>query len=491
MATTISGSANVTSLDSKIVANLCSGYFEVDVTPSVFLPGGIGTSGGVQGAAVKITNPLGVVIHNYITSGFDIYPPMTSVFSYAIPTIANNYQYGTYTIDVRLTDEDGTTYVVTKTVNICAPDSTNKNKKEGCLNYSITANCKDGKVVMVLAQPPTYKSTEFTSQVIAAILQYPTTSGLPNLNTAYPSFSVKLYEGQYIITGSTCVLYDYGDNVFFKIKYKIDCSKIVACVIDMCCVQAKFDELNAKLKSDCTQDEKDDTMSTILLSQFYIRAAEGAADCGTDPSDYVAELEKLLGCVCTCNCDEGSAIIDSTPASDIVIQGCNVVKNTVGLTTVYDMPLYDYELINDDDKNILSLTAVNTTDCTKNQRLNISMARIQQLITFPTPVSGQDYIYRGLLSQSSTSNPTAVAASNNSVTITWTRTGVGTYLGTLSGTFTPLTANNTFVLYSENGNFRMKANYTSANTITIVSGDASFVPADSLLANTSIELSIL
>ena len=83
MATIITGSPNITSLDSKIVADLCTGFFYVDVTPSVFLPGGTGTSGGVQGANVKITNPLGIVIKQYSTSGFDINPPMTSRVSFA------------------------------------------------------------------------------------------------------------------------------------------------------------------------------------------------------------------------------------------------------------------------------------------------------------------------------------------------------------------------------------------------------------------------
>ena len=128
MPTIITGSPNITLLSSKIIADLCAGYFYIDLTPSVFLPGGAGTSGGVQGANVRVTNPLGVVIKQYSTSGFDIYPPMTSVVSVSIPTTAGNYLYGTYTIDVKLTDEDGTEYTVTKSVNICPPDSNNKNQ---------------------------------------------------------------------------------------------------------------------------------------------------------------------------------------------------------------------------------------------------------------------------------------------------------------------------------------------------------------------------
>lgn len=485
MPTSIGTSTNITSLDSKIVADLCSGFFYIDVTPSVFLPGGTSTSGGVQGANVKITNPLGIVIKQFSTSGFDIYPPMTSRVSFAIPTLAGNYQYGTYTVEVQLTDNDGTQYTITKTITICPPDPNNKNKKVGCLNVSINGNCKDGKVVILLDQPPNYNGKMFSSQVVTGTLQYPTSSGLPNISFTHPAFSVKLYEGEYIITGSTCVWYEYGDNVFFNIKYKINCSKVIKCIIDMCCVQAKFDQLNARRKSDCNAEERETTASIILDAMFLVNAAQGAANCGQDPSDYIAELEELLGCVCTCNCNEGVPIVNNTPAKDFLIEGCNVNKSSDGLTDIYNIDVYDYSLVNDDETGVLTLGAVITDGCTKRQHINIDLDKIT--------TDGQDWIYRGLLSQLSISNPTAVADSKNKVTIIWTRVSQGVYRGTLSGTFTPLTANNTFCIASATiTNCKMAATYESANTILVTSTaiDAG-IAQDGLLDNTPIELSIL
>lgn len=418
----IPNSPNLVSLDSKIVVTLCDGNFLVDTSPTVYKSGGSSTSGGVQGASVRITNPVGVIIDNYPTSGFDIYPPMTSVHSFAIPMIAGVYQYGTYTIDVRMTDHDGTNYTVTKSVNICPPDPKNKNRNYGCMNVDIRGNCQTGKVIFLTQNPPVYKATEFTSQVNDLTVEYPTASGLPEFDTTLGSFSLNLYEGQYLVTGYVCALYDYGDYVYFYVNYKVNCSKIIKCIIDECCVFAKLQELQLKLTTtDCTQGEKDVTFAIITESISLLKIAELAASCGQDPSDTISDLEKLLGCICTCNCNDGVAII-----------GTN-------------------------------------TD------------------------AGIDFVYRGILTQSSTSAPTAqIDVTNNTVEIAWTRTGVGQYIGTLTGTFTPLTANNTFIITGSSitSGAQVDAGYNGASSISVKTTNAAGSSADGLLGNTAIELSI-
>lgn len=336
-ATPITGSSNITSLDSKIVASLCDGNFHIDVTPSVFLAGGTSTSGGVQGASVKITNPVGVVIKQYPTSGFDIYPPMTDVVDFPIPLIAGNFQYGTYIIDVRLTDEDGTQYTVSKTVNICPPDPNNKTKKEGCLGASIQGNCLTGEVIVLLNNPPTYKNTAATTQENTLTLQYPTESELPPINTTINNVSVTLFNGEYILSGSVCALYSYGDEVYFNVKYKVSCKKTIRCLLDECCVEGKLTELSLKLDSDCTQAEKDATSSIALGALFLFNLAKMQANCGVDPSDTVGKLEALLGCTCTCNCNDATSVADSTnPVSlntDFIYRGVALQEATNNPTT--------------------------------------------------------------------------------------------------------------------------------------------------------------
>ena len=481
----ISDSTNITELQSKIVADLCGGNFLVDVTPSTFLPGGASTSGGVQGASVRITNPVGVTIKNYPTSGYDIYPPMTSVVTVAIPLIAANYQYGTYTVDVRLTDTDGTNYTVSKTVNICPPDPNNKTRKEGCMSATITGNCSSGKVIISLGGTPDYKDTAATSQVNALTIDFPAAS--TPVTTTFGSFSLQLYEGSWKLTGTVCALYNYGDYVYFKVKYNVKCEKVIRCVIDECCVQAKLEELRLKVQSDCTAAEKDATFSILVEATALLKLAQLTADCGSDPSDVVGDLEKLLGCVCTCNCNEGVPIINNEPATDYVFEGCGFEEDTVGLTKVITLNNYSYELVNDDELEILSVSAIETDACAKSQRINIDINRIIALIN-----AQSGFVYRGLLTQTSTNNPTAVLDSTNSVTIAWTRNSVGNYTGTLSGTFTPLTVNNVFALSNSNANYLCKVNYASASTISVVTSDsATDTPADGLLSNTPIQLSIL
>jgi len=421
MSTPTTGSPNVTSLDSRIYADMCAGYFYVDTSPTVYISTG---NLNVQGASVKITNPVGVVINEYITSGFDIYPPMTSVFSFAIPEIAGNFQYGTYTIDVRLTDANGTSWVISKSVNLCPPDPNNATRKYGCLSATLKGNCNTGNLVVLLNQPPNYKGKAFTSQVNDLQLEYPTASGLDPLDTTHGSFSVQLYEGQYKLTGTSCVLYLYGDSVYFKVNYKVKCEKIIYCIIDECCVQAKLAELQLKVNSDCTQAQKDETNSIAVSALWLFELAKLTAQCGEDPSDYIADLEKLLGCKCTCNCNEGTPVIGD--------------------------------------------------------------------------FSSLGFIYRGILTQTGTSAPTAVISDFNSVTVTWSYEGVGSYLGTLSGNFTPLTANNTFVIInmgynslSANDIYSIHAGYVSASTIRVITANSSNVAANSLMINVPIELSIL
>jgi hypothetical protein len=331
MATPTPGSANISILDSKITADLCAGNFYVDVTPSTWVGTGYNN---VQGASVRITNPVGVIIKNYPTSGFDIYPPMTGNSATAIPLIAGIYAYGTYTIDVKLTDSNGNNWTVTKTVNLCPPDPNNKNRNYGCLNMSIQGNCKTGKVIFLLNNPANYKGTVFTSQVNALVVKYPTASGLANLSTTLGSFSLLLFEGQYQVAGTSCVLYNYGDSVYFKVNYKIKCEKIIKCMIDECCVFEKLAELNLQLKSDCTQDQKDTTSSLILDAIRLLKTAELAADCGQDPSDYITDLEELLGCVCTCNCNEGTPIIGTNGLAGFVYRALLSQTGTSAPTAV-------------------------------------------------------------------------------------------------------------------------------------------------------------
>lgn len=378
--TTINASSNIAVLDSKIVADLCIGKFYIDISDSTYIGSG---ADSVLGANVQITNPLGVIVKPF-GSNYEIAPGlsagMDAVIAYNVPTVAGNYMYGSYTVTVELYDEDGTRYTVTKTFSICEPDSKNKTLNYGKLSARINGNCKDGKVIILVDNVPAYKGKLVESQVNAFTLLYPTESGLDPIETTVGTFSVQLYEGQYKLSGTICALYALGDNVFVKIKYKVKREKIIKCILDECCIQQRFVALNESRLSDCSPDEKENTANIIVDALMLIKCIQLTADCGEDPSDMVTQLEQLLGCSCTCNCNEGIALIDGTPTRDITIEGCNVVKTSLGLTDSYLINVYGYLYTVVENGGILTVTPPLTDGCTKSQEFTFSVTKMYAAI---------------------------------------------------------------------------------------------------------------
>ena len=368
MALNITDSADIRLLDSKITADLCAGKILVDVTPSEWVGAG---DAYVEGASVRIVNPLSVTVKDYLSSGYDIEAPMTDEYSYTLPLIAANYLYGDYIVSVRLTDSVGNDYEVVKTVNICPPNKNNKTKKTGCLSAKITAKCKKGIALIMLNQPPTYKGKNSESQVNDLELNFPTGSEEDNLQSTIDRFSVRLYQGVYKLSGSVCATYNYGKNVYFKIPYTVDCEKKLVCILDECCVQGKLEELKAKVDSDCTQEERDNTSSLIVSALFYLKLAQMAQDCGEDPSDHIIELEKLLGCSCSCNCDEGSPIFTGEPGSDYTFEGCGFEEEETGLTKKITIYNRTHELLAGSSNVHVSQPVIDEDNCKVTQEITV------------------------------------------------------------------------------------------------------------------------
>ncbi len=371
--TTTSGSPNIAVLDLKIVADLCAGQFCSDITPSSWIASG---KDNVQGAKFQITDPYNVIIRPY-PSSFDIAPAfspgMDGSLCYNVPTMAGNYKYGKYTISVELTDADGTKYYNTKTVTICAPNSKDKTQKYGTLSAKMTASCKDGKMFIIVDTVPNYNGRTVESQVNDFELLYPTISGLDPLETSYGAFSVQVYEGSYIFQGEICATYNFTDNVFVKIKYNIKKEHTVRCLIDECCVYAALEELHLRLASDCTAKEIETTTSIILEAVALLKQIELAGACGKDATQYILDLEKLLGCSCSCNCAVGTPIINNTPTEDFLIEGCGVESTTVGLTTIYTINNYEYVVSVAENGGVLVAAAAVQDGCVKTQTLTFNI----------------------------------------------------------------------------------------------------------------------
>lgn len=377
--TVITTSPNIALLDSRIIANLCTGYFLIDISPSVYIGSGKTL---VLGANVKIVNPYGVVVKDY-GANYEIAPAlsmgMDGVISFAIPTMAGNYQYGKYTVSVELFDQNNTRFVVTKTVSLCEPDKNNKTRSYGTLSATLRGSCTDGKVYVIVDTPPNYNGRIYESRSLDLQLDYPTASGETPEETTIGSFSVQLYEGVYKLSGTDCVTYNFGDNIFVKVNYKINLEKAIRCLIDECCVYERLAELQLKLKDSCPLPEQERITNIILDSLMLLKLIKLAANCGADASDYITDLEKLLGCSCICNCAEGTPIINTSPAKDFSIIGCGFEKTTVGLTDTYTINNYTYVVDVVENGGVLTVSAATLNGCTKTQIItfNITAAYTQ------------------------------------------------------------------------------------------------------------------
>lgn len=376
----ITTSPNIADLDSKIVADLCAGQFIVDLTPSVWISTGYDN---VLGSKVQVTNPYGVIVRAY-PDNFDAAPSFSGGMdietSISVPTQAGTYQYGKYIISVQLTDADGTEYVVTKSVSICAPNSLDSSKKFGNLSAKLTGICNQGKVYVLVDNIPNYKGFSVESSTQSFELDYPTGSGESTLTTPQGSFSVQLYEGVYKIAGEVCATYNYGDNVYAKVKYVVNYSKPIICSLDESCVFVGLDALYVKLNSDCSEAEKRDTNSRIEKATLLLDTIDFGIRAGEDVSDYILNLEAVLQLTCSCAFNNGTPIINNDPSGDILIQGCNVEKEVVGLTTVYTINNYSYQATVSSNGGVFNVSNVVLNGCVQSQNFTFNVSALYSQI---------------------------------------------------------------------------------------------------------------
>lgn len=371
--TVITGSPNITLFDSRIIADICLGKFFIDASPSVWITDNSQSpvyNGqlNIQGIKIQITNPYGVIIKPY-GSSYDIDNPASSpiitTYERAIPTQAGTLQYGVYTIALKLTDESGTTYEVIKTINVCTYNA-DQNPCDDRLR--LVASCKNGTLGVYLSEPPLFKGFYSQSKTQTIVVNYPTTSGHAVTNSTFPNFSVQLFEGVYKVVVNVCALYNLTDNVFLNLPYAVTKEKNVKCLLDYTCIWPKIKQLWDNIKSGCSQKDAEKYSSIALSASLLIQTIELANDAGEDASDYISELETLLGCVCTCDCS-GSPIVNGTPSTNIAIEGCGFVKTTVGLTDNYTFNNPEFTLEVDDVTGTLSVGSPQTDECERTQSL--------------------------------------------------------------------------------------------------------------------------
>ena len=366
----ISDSPNIAVLDSQVIVDACNGTFNIDISPSVFIGSG---ASNILGVSVRVDNiSRGTITKDYPSSGYDITTPFTGVVAVTIPTIAGSYQYGTFNATVLLTDAGGTTYTLTKSVKICAPAGSN-NGKYGSLSADLRGNCKAGVLNVVADTPPNYNGEEYESAVNAFTLNYPTSSQLSPLSSTLSNFQVKLYQGVYEFTGSACVTYSVGDHIYYKVKYNYKREKNIKCSINNECISERIAGLVEELNTDCSDKERRETESTVTQTLLLLKTIDTLADTGYDYSDYITQLEDVLGCVCTCNCEEGTPVNPGDIANSVVINGCGITSTTVGLTTTYTINNYDFVVGITPNGGALTISSSVINGCTKTQTITLNI----------------------------------------------------------------------------------------------------------------------
>lgn len=367
----VTSSSNISILDTNLVTDLCAGVFLIDLKPSTFI--GVGANNAL-GAKVRITNPYGVAIKDYSTD-YDIPAPFDGVFSFNISTNSGNYEYGEFIIDVQVTDADNKTYTVTKKVKPCYPDIENKNRKYGSLGATIKGVCRENKVYVSVDSLPTYNGLLSSSVIQSFDFDYPTGSSLPKATRTLSYFSDYLFEGVYKLEGEICATYNDDDNISYRVNYKVSAKKEVLCQIDECAVFNSFDSLWKKLDGDCNEQERIETGNKVLEAVFNFLTARSANDCGEDASAYIKRLQEVLGCKCTCDFGE-APISNSTPAKDVVIDGCNVTAENNGLTVHYTINNYSYVIDVVENGGFVSISAPQLSGCEYKQSLTFDVAKV-------------------------------------------------------------------------------------------------------------------
>jgi hypothetical protein len=369
----INNSPNIAVLESKIVSDLCLGKFFVDLTPTLYKS--LTANQDVLGAKVKITNPYGFPVKDY-GIGYDILPPMDSIFSFDIPTQSNNFQWGTFIVSIEITDANGDKYEITENTTICQPNPKDKRVRYGNLYGKIKGLCKVGKVLIQVDEPPTYQGVAAESKTQEYTLNYPAGTIAIPLVSIQPSFETVLYEGIYKLQGDVCATYNYGNHNFVKVPYKVLVDKNIMCLVDECAVASFMLNLTKELRTDSCKDKEN--LSNVLLSVVTeLETIRIATECGEDVSDNIKKLYEIIGIECIVG-NLGTPVgAIGTPASSIVLDGCNVSTSVSGLTTRYTIDNFAYEIqIDPSNSSFLVVSPPVLGGCTKVQTLTFDVSAL-------------------------------------------------------------------------------------------------------------------
>lgn len=144
-----------------------------------------------------------------------------------------------------------------------------------------------------------------------------------------------------------------------NLKFKLSYSKEIRCGINQCSIYPRLVALRDELDGECTAEERINTTETILEALNLIKLIDLGIECGEDISSYVTELSNLLN---ISEEDITAVEINANPATDFTVEGCNVVKETIGLTDKYTINNYEYVVDVSENGGVVTAAEATTED---------------------------------------------------------------------------------------------------------------------------------
>jgi len=295
-----------------------------------------------------ITNPsnLDWVFELYSPSGVPIYqgnfdnPDVnnggwTSPFliNSGFPMPNNQIEWGNdsnpYIAKVKVKDGNNQIFELEKRIPLCRPSGNNKDSKNyfGETQVDIKTLCKTAQLFCEDKTNYTYRGLAGTPvSKVFTLIKPPDDNGNPPAPVVVNNFNSCLINIQQSGSGYQWFLvsifqYDYGDNIFVKIKYinnRYKSTFTVYCNLDISPIACELSKLDQRIDNgDCEDIAEAKELSNRVTSKL-LRALIGILYplTGIDPYQIIEEIKELTGWDCNC-CSKGIVPLASISSNNI------------------------------------------------------------------------------------------------------------------------------------------------------------------------------
>lgn len=193
--------------------------------------------------------------------------------------------------------------------------------------------------------------------------------------TDFLPISLTYYPGRYELNGVLVGSYDFGNQIFYHITYKV-CTVFNVQSVNYNLIFSRLHQL--LMQNTCTESDLDEAFYKLSLVLV-------GSENNIDVSTLLEDLEELLGITGLCDYEESET--DSVPAADVLIDGCNVEVSNNGSTVKYKINNYDYVLNFAGTQGSVT-RAVTISGCKKTTVHTFDFAKITEIVVNQIKTSG-------------------------------------------------------------------------------------------------------